>query len=317
MCKIGLIAPILSVALTFLLAMSPASAGASDRLGSFDIELNAGSRVDQFDWTIAGHTDGTSPNILSELTWSDLEIFEVNTKAQVVMFNRHVPFGGTIKAVANYGVIHSGANQDSDYHSDNRTDEYSRSNNQANDGNVSDLTIGGGLVFKTWDRRLTMTPLVGLAQHTQDLRMHDGFQTIPFLGPFDGYLDARYDAEWRSGWLGCDLDFQVTPLFELHGSLELHAGEYEATADWNLRDDLGHPVSFKHYSDTVGGLVAGFGATCGIGNVLFNLDLNYKKWLAEDGNDTVYGSDGSISLTRLNEVNWESIGISIGLTVEF
>ncbi|MBW2177153.1 MAG: TonB-dependent receptor, partial [Deltaproteobacteria bacterium] len=35
-------------------------------------------RKAKLDWNIAGQTDGTNPNILSELTWDKLDIVELN-----------------------------------------------------------------------------------------------------------------------------------------------------------------------------------------------------------------------------------------------
>ena len=43
--------------------------------------------------------------------------------------------------------------------------------------------------------------------------------------------------------------------------------------------------------------------------------IDHMQWYAEDGIDTVYLSDNSISRTRLNEVNWKSTGIAFRLTM--
>ena len=323
--------PIILSFSAIILLITPISAMALDRMDRFDLELNLGSRVDQFDWNIAGNVAGNSPNIISELTWDDLEIAEVNTKVRIILFNNHFPFGGTIRASVNYGEIQNGDNQDSDYGLDNRTNEWSRSNNAANDGNVWDFTIGTGLAFKTRNRKFTVSPLFGYSYHAQNLTIHDGYQTIsrdnpfsldpadnpPPVGPIAG-LDSTYDAEWHSGWIGVDLDFQPSSTFELHGSIELHSAEYEAEANWNLRSDFNHPKSFEHDSDEAIGIVTNLGSKFGVRNFLLNLDLQYQKWQAEDGITIFYKSDGTTSpLQRLNEVNWESFSVTAGLTVRF
>ncbi|MEN8135855.1 MAG: TonB-dependent receptor [Thermodesulfobacteriota bacterium] len=315
---------------TFIMLITPISALAIDRLDRLDLELNVGSRVDQLDWSIAGNIDGDNPNILSELTWEDLEITEIISKGRIIMINNRVPFGGTLRGSFSYGEIESGANQDSDFGLDNRTNEWSRSNNRADEGEVWDLTLGGGLVFKTPNRKLIISPLIGGSYHAQNLTIHDGEQTLsldnpfsadpaddpPPVGPIAG-LASTYEAEWRSGWVGVDLEFQPIPAFELHGSVELHAAEFEAVADWNLRSDFKHPKSFTHESTEAAGVVAGFGTKFGARNLLVNLDLHYQKWRAEDGIDKTYFSDGSIGATRVNEVNWESFSVAAGLTVRF
>lgn len=315
---------------TSSMLMTPISALAADRLDRIDLEfINVGSRVDQFDWNIAGIDN--SPNIISELSWEDLEITEINAKGRIIMLNNRVPFGGTVRGSISYGEIQSGTNQDSDFGLDNRTNEWSRSNNQADDGEVWDITLGGGLVFHTANRKLMISPLVGGSYHSQDLTIHNGYQTIsqdnpfspdpaedpPPVGPFAG-LASSYDAEWRSGWVGVDLEFQATPSFGLLGSLELHSAEYDAAANWNLRSDFNHPKSFTHHSSEAGGVVAGFGTRFGAGNLLLNLDLRYQKWRAQDGIAKFYLSDGSLGgVQKLNEINWESFNVSAGLTLRF
>lgn len=305
------------------------SAIAADSLDRFDMELNLGYRVDQFDWNIAGQVDGTNPNIISELTWDDLKIAEIKSKARVVLYNKYYPFGGVAKASVNYGMVFDGDNQDSDYGTDNRTNEFSRSNNKGDDGDVWDLSAGAGLVFKSKDRKFIFSPLFGVSYHAQNLTLRDGYQTIsepnpfdpskppPPVGPIEG-LNSTYDAEWRSGWVGVDLEYQPSPTFELYGSIELHSAEYEADANWNLRDDFRHPISFEQDSrDEATGIVANFGAKVGLNNFMLNLDLCYQEWQVEDGIDRTYFSNGTIGVTRVNEVNWESLSASVGLTTRF
>jgi hypothetical protein len=315
---------------TAIMLVTPISASAADRLDRLDLELNVGSRVDQFDWNIAGDISGNNPNIISELTWEDLEIDEIIAKGRIIMFNNRVPFGGIVRGSINYGEIQAGANQDSDFGLDDRTNEFSRSNNRADEGEVWDVSLGGGLVFKTKNRKFIISPLVGGSYHGQNLTIHDHYQTISGVNPYDPTkppppvgsrlpgLASTYDAEWRSGWIGVDLEFQPSPSFELHGSVELHAAEFEAEADWNLITEFDHPKSFTHEATEAAGVVAGFGAKFGFRNLLLNLDLRYQKWLAEDGIVTFYNPDGSIGAQqRLNEVNWESLSVSAGLTLRF
>ena len=55
---------------------------------SIDLGVKAGYRVDQLDWNIAGNNAGTDPNILSELSWKDLEIWQVQAETIAVAGNR-------------------------------------------------------------------------------------------------------------------------------------------------------------------------------------------------------------------------------------
>jgi len=316
---------LLTTSLIFLAV--PVGAHAQDSLTGIDLDLSAGYRVDQLDWNIAGNIAGTNPNILSELTWDNLESYQVTARGKAVMANHRHPIGGVVRGGISYGDIFSGENQDSDYFGDNRTAEFSRSNNNADDGEVWDVNLGGGIAFFMAGGKFSLTPLLGGSYHKQSLSISDGFQTLsdpgphpeitlPPIGPIEG-LDSSYEAEWRSGWLGLDLDYLPQPGLSLHGSLELHGGSYEATGNWNLRDDLRHPVSFKHTSSSAHGVVTNLGLRAGGERLQMNLDFYYQKWGVDDGEDRTYFSDGSVGITRLNEVNWEATSINAGITVCF
>ncbi|MEN8142846.1 MAG: hypothetical protein ABFQ82_04540 [Thermodesulfobacteriota bacterium] len=320
--------PAILAVILFLSFFLPTSSFARDRLASFDLEVNGAKRTDQFDWNIAYDTIGTSPNTLSELTWKDLEINEINTKAKIVMVNNKVPFGGMVKASAHYGEIISGENQDSDYGTDNRTGEWSRSNNQSDRGDVFGLQVGGGVVFMSSNKMFSMAPHFGYSFHLQYLTIHDGYQTISEINPFGGSnppavgttmpdLNSTYDAEWQTGFVGLDLEFTPSPHFEIYGVTEFHAGQYEAEADWNLRTDFRHPISFTHESEEAIGIVARGGIRIGWKNILLNGEVRYRKFKAEDGIDKTYFDDGTIGVTKVNEVNWESVSVGGGITVRF
>lgn len=322
--------PILLLAGAAFIACLPARASARDVVERADLDVTTGYRVDQFDWNIAGDIDGHNPDVLSELKWEDLEIYQVSARGKLVMANKRFPLGGLIKAGVSYGDISSGDNQDSDYNGDGRTREFSRSNNRADNGNVWDASLGGGVVFFNETRTLSLAPVAGFSYHEQNLTIYDGYQTlndpastpssmvggIPPVGPITG-LDSTYEARWRSGWLGADVCYMPIPFFDLHGTLELHSGKYEADADWNLRSDLQHPKSFRHTSSKAVGLVTGVGIRAGSPNFFFTADYQYQRWQADDGEDRTYFSDGTVAVNRLNEVNWESSSINAGVTVRF
>ena len=62
--------------------------------------FNTGFRQDSLDWSIAGDTSGNNPNILSELTWTDLEIFQIEGGIER-RFRRNFILGGMLA----YGLI--------------------------------------------------------------------------------------------------------------------------------------------------------------------------------------------------------------------
>lgn len=299
------------VSIIFVLSL-PLAAVAKDGVGydvGVEYDLGAGYRTDDFDWNIASDITGTqTPNILSELTWSDLNIFqvEVGVKAHV----ERVYARGSL----DYGWILDGDNQDSDYLGDNRTLEFSRSNNDAGDGNVLDASVGIG--YKIIDNKLMVAPLVGYSYHNQDLRIQNGFQTIPPLGPFPG-LNSSYDAEWDGPWVGVDASVTASERLDLFASFEYHWADYEAEANWNLRADFAHPVSFRHEADGKGIIIsAGAGYSPGE-HWSVRASGKYMDWETDPGIDRVFFSDGSQAQTRLNEVNWESLAFMLEAAYSF
>ncbi len=294
------------------------------------VTLGAGLRFDEFDWNIAGNAAGSNPNILSELSWSDIESQQLSlgAKAQV---GEHFYGRGHL----NYAWIDSGTVRDSDYGGDNRTQEWSRSICESNDDELWDVVLGGGYPFAFNQRRWLLAPMLGGSIHKQNLRITNGRQVLsatpppgydppPAIGPLNSQLNSLYEARWMSVWSGLDVRYQMAakadnpPPMEWGLSLTYHFwGDYQAEANWNLREDLAHPVSFEHESDGSGiGLQAEW--LIRVSRYLnVNLNWNYSQWETDAGNVTVHYSDGGEQITRLNEVNWDSQSFMLGLALRF
>ena len=303
-------------------AMSPTS---GEDASAFEtvFSLSTGLRTDDLNWNIASNRMGGTPNILSELTWDDLEIFQLAQTFE----SRFVKAGNGqkvlyMRAKLSYGWIYDGKNQDSDYLGDNRTLEFSRSNNSADGGQVWDGSIGFGPRFAFGTDYFELIPLIGYSYHEQRLTITDGVQTVPEAGPFPG-LHSSYDTQWYGPWIGLDVTLGVGQRLGsfknvvFFGSFEYHWADYYAQADWNLRDDFAHPKSFEHEANGRGYMVT-MGARLYF-NPRWALTLAYDlaDWETDPGVDRVFFSDGGISETRLNEVNWESRTISLGISFWF
>ncbi|HLC18262.1 MAG TPA: TonB-dependent receptor [Thermodesulfobacteriota bacterium] len=299
------------VAVLFLLFFIPSMARGEPPL-SAEFSIDAGYRRDNLDWNIAGTSAGTGPNVLSELAWKDLEILELKAATRVNLL-RYVHIRGSVDR----GLIFSGENQDSDYLGNFRTLEFSRSNNSSDDGAVWDASAGVGLRAElSFDSgTLAIMPLVGWSYHRQDLTITDGFQTIPATGAFSG-LDSTYEARWKGPWYGADISFTQKDL-TLRGTFEYHAASYRALADWNLRSDFAHPVSFEHTADGSGYLVALLIDYAVTERWSVRGGVDYQDWQTDYGVDRTFFSDGSTSDTRLNEVNWDSLSATLGLGCRF
>lgn len=310
----------LGIGLACLLGGFPAQARGEAQL---DIGLQGGYRQDRLDWNIAGNVD-----VLSELEWEQLDILQSQLTAQLI--GESIFPGGrpAARGLLGVGSIVAGDNRDSDYAGNGRTLEFSRSNNDAGDGQVYDFALGAGLEFSL-PSGLHLTPMLGYSYHEQQLVLQDGVQTLsqpqlvassgfspPALGGFAG-LDSSYAARWYGPWIGCDFSYRVTAAWRLTGTAELHWGEMKAEADWNLRSDFAHPVSFRQLADAYG-LVLGAKAHYELAP-RWDLVLagDYSDWWTDPGLDRIYFADGRVGATRLNEVNWSSFALQAGLQYRF
>lgn len=278
--------------------------------------INSGYRQDDLKWSIAGI--GGTPNILSELKWQDIEIATLNLGSTLYLKSNWL-----VNMDLVYGRIFDGKNQDSDYFGNNRTTEFSRSNNGADKGNILDISTAIGY---RWQLPLNqqhsypfieLRPQAGFSYHSQNLKMVDGFQTIPSSGAFSD-LDASYDATWFGPWLGLDSQINFSDRFKLSLNLEYHHAYYDASANWNLRSDFAHPESFTHKAEGYG-LVGSIASQLRLNKALaLNLSVDYQDWQAHrDGIDTTYFSNGSALSTGFNGVDWHSFSANLGLIYEF
>jgi hypothetical protein len=320
--------------LTVLLLAVGAPAARADAVRDLDLQFGAGYRHDRLDWNIAGTPQGTNPNVLSELSWDGLAIYQARAKGKLVVESDKFPYFDTcLKGSIGYGWIVDGRNQDSDFAGDNRTLEFSRSRNNADDGSVFDVSLALGPRFRVREERLTITPLVGLSYHEQNLILTDGVQTISDqaaadaffgpgelmlqpLGPFPG-LDSSYETRWKGPWVGVDLEIRPSDRLTLAASAEYHWADYEATADWNLRADFAHPASFTHQARGEGILLSAAADLALAERWSVELSYDFADWQADDGTDRVLFADGSVGVTRLNEVNWRSQAVLLGVTYRF
>ncbi|AFJ01437.1 hypothetical protein Q7C_258 [Methylophaga frappieri] len=284
-----------------------------------DVYFKAGYRRDDLVWSIAG--PGGRPNILSELTWKDIEIATLNLGATLQMRNNWFVTGDAV-----WGEIVNGENQDSDYFENNRREEFSRSNNGADEGNVLDFSVGFGyryqwLFNEAGTAGFELRPKLGVAYHSQDLKIVDGRQTIlnsePVSIRFPG-LRSSYDTSWFGPWVGLESVFFQTGKFSLGLNVEYHYIDYDATAEWNLRSDFAQPESFEHEADGYGWVTELRSQWHFTPDLALTLDLQFQKWLADRrGKDTTYLVDGTELTTKFNEVEWDSYGVSLGLNYVF
>lgn len=280
--------------------------------------LSLGYRVDSLDWNIDGGILG--PNILSELEWRDMEIFQL--RGGLSGANRD---GVYFRGFIDYGWVLDGVNQDSDYAGDNRSLEYSRSLSDVDHSRVLDVSAGLGVTyFMGASDQLQIIPLLGYSYHDQQLIMRNGLQVVPFLGPFAG-LNSSYEAEWSGPWLGVDVLLNLQDGSTAFVRMEKHWVDYYAKANWNLRTSFAHPVSFEHEANGQGWVLElGWQNAPSRYQWVWGVTVSLQSWETEAGIDRTYlvipeppCNGNCYSEGKLNEVNWSSRSINFTLHKAF
>ena len=285
--------------------------------------LGTGYRQDSLNWSIEG-PDGF-PNILSELKWKDIKLWQVSARAKQTLL------GLCLNAEADYAFAFEGKNRDSDYLGDNRTLEFSRSYSDASNGHAFDLSASLGWNINFFISPLSICPQIGFSYHEQHFTMRDGVYEIDLFngnnGPFDG-LDSSYTARWQGPWIGVESCFCLYCPLSIYGGVRASALRYNARGHWNLRTDFAD--DFRHEGYGYGlfgrlGVQYEFAPCIAIGilgsyqefRVCHGHDRMYFNVDFVDGNGNSIVSGVESSSTRLHQVEWRSFRIQIYLALNF
>lgn len=279
----------------------------------FEYALGTAYRQDNLKWSIADAT----VNVASKVQWKNSVIAQLRADAKL-----HLNADWQLRAAISTGAVRSGTNQDSDYAASNYTQEYSRSNNQSG-GAVRDFSIAVGKTLPLPDLKvkqvsypLHIIPLAGFAINQQSFTMLNGQQTLPANGAFPN-LHNSYDTQWKSIWFGAEGLLKVNDQLTLTGTGEYHFADYTAEANWNLRNDFAHPVSFKHTASGQGYVISA-GMIYQINkNILLNSSLGYQSWHTGSGVDQTFFAGGTTNNYTLNSVWWNAWTLHVGGAYRF
>ncbi|MBT7410146.1 MAG: hypothetical protein HN826_10630 [Methylococcales bacterium] len=277
-----------------------------------DLQLGTSIRTDDFSWTIADQ-DG-EPNILSELIWSDLNSISLDFALQ---HNRQEQ-GLTATINGYYGIIFQGKNRDDDFLGNDRTGLFSRSFSES-EGTTSEFNASIGYRFKIPDiithKKALITPLFGYQQDIldiEDFNVRDVFSATTTSGAV-----GKYKAKWTGITLGFDLLLEITQKVSSYFTVNYHIFDFLGEADWLLRSDFQHPLSFQHESDGTG-----FSSQFGLfyqhnSHFISELSIDYKELTGKNGTDTTFLASGITATTPLNEVIWTSWALRYNLTYQY
>ena len=286
---------------------------------SAETTITTGYLKGDFEWQIAADLSGTlTPNVLSRLTYQDLNAPTV-TFHQKLSIKKEPYQSFYLHVQGEYGKIQEGTVEDSDFDDNNQTAEYSRSLSDPTDSPLSHVLLGLGAIL-TENHQHTLSIEAGMALYQQTFFKTNGRQVIatdmrtPPVGEFSG-LNSSYDARWLSGFFAVSDTISIQK-HQLTLSARFLQTDYQAKANWNLRKDFAHPVSFQH--DAVGR-----GTHFEISyKIPLSQDFSlYSAWTqnrmrTDSGIDTVFFADGSTGITKLNGVEWKSQTVSVGVSYQ-
>lgn len=298
--------------LIILLILSMASAQAQDSIDAevpkekhFSVLISAGRATEDFHWSIAGNSNGTSPNIYSELIWSDLEGTPFKLDAQWNFWKSFL-----VRTRITRMNINSGQVRDTDYEGDDRTQPVFDVTVDAGAGNIS--SFNGELGYRILKgKTFQLNGFAGYTNTQQDLFLIDP------KGTLDKRLRSTYFTTWQgvSGAIEATLRPGKVVHLTAHGTY--HQVNYDATADWNLIETFQHPVSFEHRAKGFG-MEGSFQIKFFLAeDVGFFLDATYGQWQTGKGTDILYLSDGQVQHTQLNEAVREYLSFGVGMVIQF
>ncbi|MBC9795261.1 hypothetical protein [Sinomicrobium weinanense] len=276
--------------------------GQEIRRNGLSIQPYVKYRQEDLRWSVAGDIRGQNPNILSELIWKRIQGPEAG-----VLFGKRISKRFSVQMDMSYMAIASGRVTDADYSEDNRQGNFYREKLRADKGYV--LSFDARLQYCLLvNSGIRIIPFLGYTSKYQHLYMLDN--KVPLIEGKE--LKSTYTPHWYGGSAGSTFIFDIQKfriLLEVEGDLV----KYTAGANWNLREELAHPVSFKHHA-TGKGVNARLFVEYPIGKktyITFNTDISYLE--TGKGRDKTFYQSGSEAVTRLNSVINRSFGIGCGL----
>ncbi|MFT6914621.1 MAG: hypothetical protein ACJAWL_000917 [Motiliproteus sp.] len=268
-------------------------------------------------WNIAADSSGqATPNILSELDYQGMQSVGAALGLELeYRLSAQSPWSLSVATIYQDAGLSKGRFVDSDYDDDNRTDLISRSRGAVSGSSYRQFSTQFGMhhTFDADTHRLGL--LFGFERSELTARMTDGVDVISDSA-ISG-LRSEYAAVWQSGTGAVEYRYLQPTLGELFLRYSYFQGTYRADADWNLRTDFQHPLSFSHQADSTGEAVRlGYRAPVS-GAFGWRLAYEWREFGTDPGFDRTFNFDGSVSGTRLNEVRWRSQQLLLGLEWAF
>lgn len=273
----------------------------------------------ELSWSIASDLSGRfAPNILSELNYRDLQAQGLGfTLARLYPVNDNLALYAEL--MLSRSVIQDGSSQDSDYQGNRRSQEFSRSYADVDSGLSPTRHFSVGLKMRLPDfPQDFFSVLIGRHRQVVNLTKTNGVIVLPdtLNGEKLEDLNSTYNSQFDSWSFGISQE-HLMDWGTLSCRYDYYDTEFNAEANWNLRTDFAHPVSFIHQ-----GFGEGHSLQLGYAREITNtvqLQLHWQRSLyqIDPGYDVTFFTTRQPLATRLNQVNYASRQVQIGISYIF
>lgn len=284
-------------------ASAQMTAGGKNKL-SFNIYGDYQS--EDFQWSIAGNSNGQNPNVLSEVIWKNIQ-----SKGAGAAIQWNICSGILFKGDYHRSFIYSGTATDTDYAQDNRSNPTYQANLNSNDGNSFAYSAALGYEIAV-GKRISLAPYAGYTKSRQFLYLknfkEEGGDEIK-------KLNSTYQANWSGAVIGMDAKFELNSFLSAKAVVNYKQLSYQGYADWNLIDAFAHPVSFKHTAngfETAAAIQFDFRITSAFSALIRG---NYGHAETGTGKDQLYLIDGGQRESQFNGSKRTFKGVGIGFSL--
>lgn len=268
------------------------------------LSLITGWQHEEFQWSIAGNINGSSPNVYSELKWQQLKSYKVGASLYSYLFKQFFLTGNFY-----YAYTISGRVSDTDYQEDNRNSVTYQGIFNSNKGNSISGQVGIGYnLIKI--RQFELAPILGYSSNIHTYFIQDDNNEA-------ARLSSKYIFKQKGAFIRVTSATQLINQVKLALNITYYQLDYNAIADWNLIETFKHPLSFRQ-------LAKGYELqtdTKFIINVLQKLSLElgaqYSISKTGKGIDELYLINNENIKTQFNGASLTGFNIFAGINLNF
>lgn len=260
------------------------------------ISPKIGSDCNKTSWSISGDIYGKSPEYLSELIWKNLN-FSYGLESSYT-FDKY-----SINIIISHSRTFKGTVSDTDYTADGRTGiNYHENYPSAN---------SSFFVFQVF-------PQYNLYKDKLFLNIGYNYMSSDNMMNHSTTVNSKYSWFLKGLQVGVKYNVEFSKILNYNISTNILLNKYYAKADWILRNDLKHPISFDHKMKSTFGI-----------NTLnsINYSLNDKYFISiknrvlyiggNKGQDQTYLRSGGILFTQIKYIKILNVENYFSFTVNF